>query len=114
MPVHRFKKGEQRPENAGRRAGTPNKFTSLKQSFLNVYDMLGGDDALKTWAKKNPGDFFHLLARLLPKQVDITGQIDHMSKADELNDNFLAGIAVQGKRSNGSNGKGAHDNSGTA
>ena len=77
-----FKKGVARPEGAGRRAGTPNKFTSLKQSFLNVYESLGGDEALKTWAIESPGEFFHLLARLLPKQVDISGQIDHMSKAD--------------------------------
>ncbi len=58
------------PGNPGRPKGAKNKFTSLKDSFLNVFQQMGGDEALLSWAQKNPGDFYGMVKTMLPKTVD--------------------------------------------
>ncbi len=66
-----FKKGE-----GGRKPGVPNKFTTLKQSFLNVYQRLGGDDALLEYAESHKGTFYQMVTRLFPQEVAHSGQIN--------------------------------------
>lgn len=57
-------------KTGGRKAGTPNKFSiSVKASTLNVYNALGGDDAMTTWARNNQTEFYKIAARLIPTEV---------------------------------------------
>lgn len=60
----------------GRIKGVPNKFTSFKASLLQVYQDMGGDKALCEWAsrRENQGEFYKLVAKLLPKEVELTGK----------------------------------------
>ena len=54
----------------GRPKGCPNRFTSLKQSVLDVYERMGGTNALFAWATKcdrNRHDFFAWMLSMLPK-----------------------------------------------
>lgn len=66
--------GQFQPGNPDGRAGRPkgckNKFTTLKDSFLNVFQQMGGEEALLSWAQKNPGDFFGMIKTMLPKSVE--------------------------------------------
>ena len=53
----------------GRPKGVPNKFTTLKDSFLNVYQELGGDKFLRKFAEENPKEYIRLLGTMLPKDI---------------------------------------------
>lgn len=55
----------------GRKRGSKNKFTTLKQSFLNAFIDMGGEETLTAWGKENKTEFYRLLAKLLPRQIDI-------------------------------------------
>ena len=63
----------------GRQKGTPNRFTVLKDAFLDAFESkeLGGTDGLIKWAKapENRKDFYSLVARMLPKNVSV--DVDH-------------------------------------
>jgi len=61
-----------KPPNAGkgRPKGSPNRVTkAAKEAFALAFESLGGVDALSTWARKNPGEFYKLYARLIPTEV---------------------------------------------
>ena len=61
------------PPSTGRKKGSKNKFTTLKQAFLDAFIGIGGTEELKTWAKdeKNRAVFYQMVAKLLPKEVDL-------------------------------------------
>jgi len=64
----------------GRPKGLPNKFTNLKQAFLNVFEKLGGEEELYDWAKKtekNKAMFYQWITKMLPANLDVehSGQI---------------------------------------
>lgn len=63
-------------DGKGRPPGAKNKFTSFKQSLLNVYQAMGGDAAFCEWAsrRENKGEFYKLMAKMLPKEVELTGK----------------------------------------
>lgn len=68
-----FQKGQKRPANAGRRAGTPNKLTtSAKAALHEAFVELGGVPALVRWGKKAPTEFYKIWARLVP--LEVTGE----------------------------------------
>ena len=67
-----------RPKTGGRKKGTPNKTTALlKDAILRAADDAGGTDGmigyLTKQAKDNPGPFMSLLGKVLPMQVEGTG-----------------------------------------
>ena len=69
------KKGVKPPNaGSGRKKGSKNKFTTLKQAFLNSFNELGGEGALTEWAKKNDNRtaFYQMITKLLPKEVEGT------------------------------------------
>ena len=69
------KKGQPRPEGAGRTKGVPNKMTTdLKQMILGALDDAGGRAYLAEQAILNPGPFMSLIGKVLPK--DIIAKID--------------------------------------
>lgn len=75
-----FKKGE-----GGRPPGAKNKFTTLKQAFLDAFqsDEIGGTDGLiKVFKKteKRKIAFFKIMAGMLPRNVDVTLPTDTVIK----------------------------------
>lgn len=83
MPIKKFVKGEPRPKNAGRKKGTPNRFTTLKQAYLNAFQnkKIGGENGMVEVFSKNDIrkiEFFKLISKMLPSNVGVehSGQID--------------------------------------
>lgn len=69
-------KGQPRPPGAGRKAGTPNKTTSsIKAAFVAAFDKLGGVPALVKWGQDNPTDFYKLVSRLIPVEVQAKSDV---------------------------------------
>lgn len=61
------------PKTGGRQKGTPNKFTmSVKEGLEHAWQGIGGAAHLTAWARENPTEFYKLLAKLLPKSLDVT------------------------------------------
>lgn len=77
----------------GREIGTHNKFTSVvKETFEFVFSELQNDpkSKLSEWAKKNTTDFYKLVAKLIPVQMNAVVKTDcdislNFSRPDELN-----------------------------
>lgn len=68
-----LKKGQTNNPN-GRPKGSKNVFTkSIKDLFLDVFHELQLDDKAKllNWAKENPTEFYRLISKMLPKEVEI-------------------------------------------
>lgn len=79
MPTKKFKKGDKKPPNSGRKKGTPNKFTTLKKAFLDAFNSkeIGGTDGLiDVFSKNDPRkmEFFKIISKMLPS--NITADID--------------------------------------
>lgn len=57
----------------GRKKGSLNKFTTLKDSFLYAFEKIGGRKGLAEWAQKpkNRGAFYAIVAKMLPSKTDI-------------------------------------------
>ena len=53
----------------GRPKGSVNKFTTLKQSFLNVFEQMGGDKTLLEFAKTHKPMFYQMVTHLFPTEV---------------------------------------------
>ena len=88
-----FKKGVSfHPE--GRPKGSQNKFTTLKQAFVNAFQRIGGEEALYEFVTPEPIkiknkkgkvirtielsparrlEFFKLLSKMLPAEVEVKG-----------------------------------------
>lgn len=62
-------------KTGGRKKGTQNKAgPSIKAAFLEAFKRIGSVTALTKWAKDNPTEFFKLLARLIPNEVEMSGK----------------------------------------
>ena len=80
-----FEKGKDK--TGGRKKGVQNKFTTLKQSFLDAFNSkeLGGTDGLIDAFKPNnitKRDFYKLISKMLPTNVDteVSGEISIVVK----------------------------------
>ena len=51
----------------GRKKGSLNRFTSLRQEFVDVYGECNGREKLEGLLKDDPKGFFSLLVSLMPK-----------------------------------------------
>ena len=88
MPTKKFVKGEPRPKNAGRKKGTPNKFTTLKQAFLNAFNSkeMGGEKGMTevfsatSFTKR---EFYKLISKMLPSNVTVDGDLNVIFHASE-------------------------------
>lgn len=68
-----FKKGEPRPDNAGRKEGSVNKLTkTVKERVLEVFNELQDDPQanLLSWAKDEPTEFYKIAAKLIPADIN--------------------------------------------
>lgn len=65
------KKGDPKPPGSGRKKGTPNKFTSIKEVFMKVF-YERGEEGLREWAAKDAAGFYRTVATFVPKEVRAT------------------------------------------
>ena len=67
----RFRKGDSKPPNGGRKAGTPNKISkTAKENYDLAFEEIGGHKALAAWAQKHKTDFYRMYSRMLPTKVE--------------------------------------------
>lgn len=62
-------------KTGGRKKGTPNKVSgTVRESLISVYEGLGGDQAMLSWAAENPDEFYRHWIKMLPTEVkqDVT------------------------------------------
>ena len=63
-----------------RQKGQKNKFTALKDQFLNAFETIGGEKELASWAKdkRNRPAFYGMIAKMLPSKTDteLSGEIN--------------------------------------
>lgn len=61
------------PKTGGRKPGSLNKTTvAVKEAFREAFELLGGTQALVTWAGENPTQFYQLYSKLIPTEIDAT------------------------------------------
>lgn len=80
MTDTKFKKGHLK--KGGKKKGTPNKFTTLKQAYIDAFNSeeLGGTqgliDAFKP-SNMTKRDFYKLISKMLPTNIDteVSGEI---------------------------------------
>ena len=62
----------------GRPKGSKNKFTALKDTFLQAFEDIGGVDELANWGKQkeNRTAFYQIISKMLPKEIELTGDAD--------------------------------------
>ena len=80
MPTKKFEKGKPRHPNAGRKKGTPNKFTSLKQAFINAFNSkeMGGEEGMTEVFSANSftkREFYKLISKMLPSNITHDGDV---------------------------------------
>lgn len=69
------KPGERR---GGRGKGTPNKTTTaIKEMIEGALSDLGGQKWLVGAAKENPAAFMALVGRLIPRDLNVSGEVKH-------------------------------------
>ena len=78
-------------KTGGRIAGTPNKVTAaVKDNVVEVFNQIGGQEEMATWAKDNRTEFYRLYAKLLPHQVNT--DVTRSERPNELSDDELRAI----------------------
>ena len=55
----------------GRPKGSKNKFTQLKDAFLEAFEEVGGKDFVVRSAKEDPKAFLTLMAKMLPRYSEL-------------------------------------------
>ncbi len=94
-----FKPGCKRLPNAGRKKGTPNRFTTVKQDFLDAHEMIGGKEELAKWGRMHRSQFYVLLAKMLPNRVENT--VPERPDMTEFTDEQLVAILESAKNETG-------------
>lgn len=67
-----FKPGDPKPPNSGRKPGSVNKLTAdVKAALHEAFEELGGVPSLVQWGRRDPGAFYSLWVKTLPKDVNL-------------------------------------------
>ena len=64
----RFVQGLSGNPNGGS-VGSKNKFTTLKSTFIEAFEEIGGVGNLVEWARCNQTEIYKILARLMPREI---------------------------------------------
>jgi len=72
----------------GRKKGSKDKFTTLKQSFLDAFrdDRIGGTEGLTKVFSKNDIrkiEFFKLISKMLPSNINVEGDLNVIYQTSE-------------------------------
>src|SRR5215831_18852756 len=79
-----FKRGDPKPANGGRKAGTPNKLTSdVRQMILDALNEAGGVAYLRRQADENPVAFMGLLGKILPQRIESNQPVNVHASIEE-------------------------------
>lgn len=66
---------------AGRPKGSTNNLSrQVKENIVDVFEMLGGKDAMAQWAtsdEKNLTEFYRLYTRMAPIEQKVTGDLEN-------------------------------------
>ena len=63
-----------RREGSGRKPGSLNKISStVKQNVIDVFDKIGGIDAMASWATDNRSEYYRIYSRLAPVSQEVSG-----------------------------------------
>ncbi len=57
------------------RTGSKNKLTEVREMFAESFGLTGGIEAFVKWAKAHRGQYYKILAKILPKEIH--GTIEH-------------------------------------
>ena len=69
-----------------------------RDAVLDVFDKLGGVDAMTEWARKHPGDFYRgLYGRLLPTRSELEVSSDTPRRPEEMSDEELLAMIEEGR-----------------
>ncbi len=112
---------------AGRKKGVKNKFTTLKDAFVNAFQRIGGEDALYNWltpetleVKNKHGEvvrtidfsanrhkeFFKIMATMLPRDVQVTAEVTNVdAEANQFSMDRIKKMRGAGKGPGGDNAK---------
>lgn len=72
-------------KTGGRQKGSVNRTTANVKAVLeNAFQMLGGVDALAAWATENPGEFYKLWGKLVPRDLKVEADLEHRLTLEEL------------------------------
>ena len=87
--IGRFTEGSSGNPN-GRPVGSKNKFTTLKNAFIETFEELGGVNNLVEWAKANQTEFYRMVARLMPREVEakVSTQFTLLDALMEMEENL--------------------------
>lgn len=78
-----WKKGMKKVEDSGRKKGSLNRFTQLKDTFLDAFydkDGFGGLKGLKEWieeSNRNKAIFAQMITKMLPSNITLKGDEDN-------------------------------------
>lgn len=86
MPTRKFEKG--RKKTGGREKGTQNKFTTLKDAFINAFNSkaMGGEKGMTTVFSANSftkREFYKLISKMLPSNVTVDGDLNVTFQSSE-------------------------------
>ncbi|MEZ4601344.1 MAG: hypothetical protein R2940_16270 [Syntrophotaleaceae bacterium] len=82
-------------KTGGRQKGTPNRMTaSVKEALEEAFERLGGVEVLAKWAEENPGEFFRLWVKILPR--DFNAVVECRPSLEDL----ICGTGLAGGQAN--------------
>jgi len=86
MSKPKFKEGHKKI--GGRKKGTPNKFTTLKQAFINAFNSkaMGGEKGMTDVFSANSftkREFYKLISKMLPSNVTVDGDLNVTFQSSE-------------------------------
>jgi len=86
MSRPKFKEGHKKI--GGRKKGTPNKFTTLKQAYLDAFNSkeMGSIQGLIDAFKVNPftkREFYKVISKMLPSNVTVDGDLNVTFQSSE-------------------------------
>ena len=80
-----FKKGKKK--TGGRKKGVPNRFTTFRNALIEAFESkeIDGVRGLIAWGKqpKNRGQFYALMAKMLPREIEVSGELNFASPLSE-------------------------------
>lgn len=104
------------PKTGGRPPGGLNKRTvAVKDALIAAFDGLGGVPKLIEWGEENPGEFFALWVKLLPREIEVGGNLSNpievnvtvtLERLNELRGSFIKSAGRLSGNSVSTNGTG--------
>lgn len=87
--IGRFVEGSSGNPN-GRPVGSKNQFTTLKSAFIETFEEIGGVGNLVEWAKANQTEFYRMVARLMPREIEakVSTQFTLLDALMEMEENL--------------------------